>query len=75
MEKKNRFITLSRSWNGAEKPSPTMWMEIRETGLWFLLISEDLRSSCRLHCYVLFLYKRNNDHSVRARNSRVNLTQ
>lgn len=50
-------------------------MEIRETGLWFLLISEDLRNFCRLACYALFFYKRKDYRSMRARNSRVSLTQ
>lgn len=52
-----------------------MWMEIRETGLMFLLIPEDLRNFCELHCYVLFLYKRKDYHSMRAQNTRVELTQ
>nr|KAF6307855.1 eva-1-like protein A, regulator of programmed cell death [Myotis myotis] len=74
-ENPSRSPHLSGSWNGAENPSPTMWMEMRETGLWFLLISEDLRSCCRLHGYVLFLYKRKDVPSARARGCRVNVTQ
>lgn len=57
------------------RSAPTLWMEMREMELWFLLISEALGRFFRLHCDVLFLCKRKHYYSLRARKSRVNLTQ